>query len=298
MSEKGIGYAKTILLGEHFVVYGIPAIAIGLPRKLEVEIQNSDHMQIVPNSDEKVVQSMEAIKKAMNITDNFIIKIKSEIPLGCGLGSSAALCVGFVRALSNKYKLNLSNELISSYAYEGEKIYHKTPSGIDNTLATFGGAILFQKAPEKNIIKPLKIGAALFIVIGNTGKRIKGTGEIVADVRAKKEKNPELYAYLFDAEKKIIELALNAIEQGKVQELGELMNVNQGLLSAIGVSSKENEEIIQKARECGALGAKLTGAGLGGCCVILAENKKNAELIVNEIKKIGYNAFSIVVEKN
>ncbi len=294
---RGIGYAKTIFFGEHFVVYGIPAIGIGLSKKIEVEIEKSSYMKIESNhADANLLKGIEAIKTAIKVQDNFIVKIKSEIPMRSGLGSSAAISVAFVRAISDEYKLNLSDEQISSYAYESEKIYHGTPSGTDNTLATFGGAIIFQKREGGNLITPLKIGKPFHIVIGNTDKRKSSTSEIIAAVKSRKEKNPEIYEYFFNAEKKIIEFAIKAIEYGNLEELGELMNLNHGILSAIGVSSKENEDIVQTARNMDALGAKITGAGCGGSCVILAKNEKNAEEIANEIKKMGYFVISAMVQ--
>lgn len=294
---KGSAYAKTILLGEHFVVYGLPAIGVGLSKKTDVEIAKANHMRIESNhADAGLLNGLEAIKKAMGISDNFTVKIRSEVPMGSGLGSSAALSVAFVRALSEEYKLNLSDEQISSYAYEAEKIYHGTPSGIDNTLATFGGAILFQKKDGKISVSQLKIAKPLHVVIGCTGKKKGTTGDIIAAVKSRKEKNASIYEDLFIAEKKIIHDAVKAIEEGKHEELGELMNINHGLLSAMGVSSRENEDIVQAARNAGALGAKITGAGMGGSCVILAKNEKNAEEIVNEIKKLGYISFTAIVQ--
>lgn len=286
---KGIGFAKTILLGEHFVVYGLPAIGIGLSKKTEVEIEKSPHMRVESShADSSLLSGIEAIKAAMKVTDNFIVRIKSEIPLGSGLGSSAAISVAFVRAIADEYRLALTPDQISAYAYEAEKIYHGTPSGIDNTLATVGGALLFQKQDGKTVATPLKIGKPLTIVIGNTGKKRGSTGEIISAVKLRKDKNAPIYEDLFNAEKKVVERAVNAIERGDLEGLGELMNINHGLLSAMGVSTKENGDIIYVARQFGALGAKITGAGMGGSCVILAKNEKNAEEIAGEIKKLGY----------
>ncbi len=294
---KGFGYAKSILLGEHFVVYGLPAIGVALSKKTEVEISKSSHMCIESShADASLLNGLEAVKSVMGIKDNFIVKIKSEIPMGSGLGSSAALSVAFARALSDEYKLNLSDEQVSSYAYEAEKVYHGTPSGIDNTLSTFGGAILFKKEGGKSILTKLKVGKPLHFVIGNTGKKRGSTAEILSAVKARKEKNPGIYEDLFNAEQKIIDSAINAIEHGKLEELGELMNINHGLLSAMGVSTKENGDIIYAARAFGALGAKITGAGMGGSCIILAKNEKQSEEIANEIKKMGYLAITSIVQ--
>ncbi len=294
---KGFGYAKAILLGEHFVVYGLAAIGVALSARTEVEISKSSHMKIESShADAKLLQGFEAIKNVMKIQDSFAVKIKSDVPMGSGLGSSAAVSVAFVRALSDEYGLNLNDEQVSAYAYEAEKVYHGTPSGIDNTLAAFGGAVLFQKLENGNIIKPLKIRKPLHVVIGSTGKKKAITGQIISEVKARKEKNPEIYGDLFNVEKRIVNNAAKAMEAGKLEELGELMNINHGLLSALGVSSRENEEIVQKARELGALGAKITGAGCGGSCVVLAKSGKNAAKITEEIKKMDYFAITSIVQ--
>lgn len=293
--STGIGYGKTILFGEHFVVYGLPAIGISLSKKTEIEIEKANEMKIEGAIKKEIVlQGLEAIKKAMQMNSNFKVKIKSEFPIGSGLGSSAALSVAFVRALNDEFKLGLANEQVSAYAYEGEKVFHGTPSGIDNTLATFGGAIFFQKKNPPiggNIIKPLKIAKPFHIVVANAGARKFTTSEIICAVRKRKENYPKIYESLFACAIEITNAAIKSIENGNLEELGELMDINHGLLSAIGVSSIRNEKIIAMAREFGAFGAKITGAGCGGNCVILAKNKKNAEEIATELIKSGYTAL-------
>ncbi len=294
---KGSGYAKVILFGEHFVVYGLPAIGVALAKKTDVEVSKSQHMRVESShADASLLNGLEAIKNAMGIKDSFVVKIKSEIPLGSGLGSSAAVSVAYVRALADEYGLQLTGEQISAYAYEAEKVYHGTPSGIDNTLASSGGAIFYQNTDGKSAVKPLNVGKPLNIVIGNTGKKQGSTAEIIAAVRGRREKNPGIYEDLFNAERKVIDGAVKAIEHGDPAALGELMNINHGLLSAMGVSTKENGDIIYAARVFGAYGAKITGAGMGGSCVILAKNEKNAEDIANEIRKMGYLAITSVVQ--
>mgnify|MGYP001183527310 FL=1 len=169
---KGAGYAKAILFGEHFVVYGLPAIGIALSKKIEVEVAKSPHMKIeASHADGNLIKGMDAIKGAMGIAENFLVKVNSEIQIGSGLGSSAAISVAFARAVSDELKMGITDEQASSYAYEAEKIYHATPSGIDNNLAARGGAIHFQKSEGGNKIVPLKIGKPLWVAIGNTGKK-------------------------------------------------------------------------------------------------------------------------------
>ncbi|MBU0586746.1 mevalonate kinase [Candidatus Micrarchaeota archaeon] len=294
---KGFGYAKTILLGEHFVVYGLPAIGAALSKKIEIEVTKAPHMKIeAAHADGKLLLGLEAAKKSMKITENFNVKIKSEIPIGSGLGSSAALSVAFVRAVADESKMFITDHEISKHAYESERVFHGVPSGIDNTLATQGGAILFQKTQTGAEITPLKIGRPLNLVIGNTGKKRGSTEDIISAVKARRDKNPEIYNDLFNAEKKMIDSAVTAISSGKIEDLGEFMNINHGLLCSMGVSSRENEMIIYAARDLGALGAKITGAGCGGSCTILAKNEKNAEEIANEIRKLGFIAITSLVQ--
>ena len=294
---KGTGCAKSILFGEHFVVYGLPAIGVGLSKKIEVEITKATHTRLESSHvDANLLSGLDAIRNSMGIKDNFVIKVKSEIPVASGLGSSAAVSVAFVRALSDEYKLNLPEDKICAYAFEAEKVFHGNPSGMDNNLAICGGAIIFQKKPEGVSITPLKIGKPMHLVIGVTGKKKKSTAQLVSEVKSKKERYPELFHFMFEAEKKLIELAIKAIEQGKLDEVGEMMNFNQGFLSAMGVSSRENKDIIYAARELGALGAKITGAGYGGSCVILAKSEKNAEEIAGEIRRLGYVAITSVAQ--
>lgn len=291
---KGRGYAKAILFGEHFVVYGGKAIALGLSEYIEIEVKEAQYTTVESKHvDENFLKALEVIKREMKINTNFKIKITSNIPMGSGLGSSAAVSVALVRAIADEFKINLNNDEISSIAFEAEKIHHGTPSGIDNTLASKGGAIIFKKNNDgTREIRDLKIGKEMNFVIGITGKKRGTTGEIVADVRKRKEKYSKVFSHIFNAESEIVEEAIKNIETGDLEKVGELMNINHGLLSAIGVSSKENEDIVQLARELGALGSKITGAGRGGSCIILAKNNKNANEIAEEIKKMGYIAFT------
>lgn len=299
---KGFGYGKCILFGEHFVVYGIPAIGVGLGKKAEVEIAEAQRMTIESEEikNPKIfLRAFGAIKKEMGVRANFSVRVKSEIPLGSGMGASAAISVGFARALANYYKTLFKGEEIAAFAYQGEKIFHGHPSGIDNTLAAFGGTIYFQKrAPELggNIIRHLKIKRPFWIVIGNA-ERLSSTKELVANVQNLKKRNEDVFAYLFEAERRIIARAEIALKKGDLEEVGQLMNLNHGLLSAVGVSTLGNEQIVYIAREAGALGAKITGAGGGGACIALAKNESHAKRIAQKLKRAGFTSFYTEVKK-
>jgi len=285
----GIGYGKIIFFGEHFVVYGCEAIGFGLNKKIEVEIVNTPSFEIVFKADEKVKKAIKIFQKQLGIK-NFSVKItNTDIPIASGLGSGAALSVAIIRALSNEFNLRLTNKQVCSLTFEAEKLFHGTPSGIDNTLATFGGAIIFKKRQRNNLIKHLLVGSPLHLVIINTGIK-SGTKYMVDKVLNLKDKNPAVFLKIMDAEKLIVKMASNAINKGEIEKIGALMNANHGLLNAIGVSHIENERIVAIARENGALGAKLVGAGGGGFCMALMEDKESALKLV-EIMGKQYHCF-------
>ena len=215
------------------------------------------------------------------------IEIFPHIPRAAGLGGSAALAVAIVRALSIHYNLNLNNEQISQLAYESELIAHGSASGIDNTLATYGKFSMFQRG-DKPLLEEIKIQKPIQMVIGFSGIESLTAG-MVAKVKAAREENPSLYDNIFKEIDNLVLKAKAAIETYDLESLGNLMNMNQGLLNAMQVSSPELEEIIAVARKNGALGAKLTGAGGGGA--ILALCPENAEKVVFAIKKAGYRAM-------
>jgi mevalonate kinase len=308
MKGQGIGFGKAILFNEHFVVYGIPSIvsAIGKYTVAKVEPYDQpnfileDKREATPNyKEEKLDQQNNSInrilkKMGIDISKNGIkIKLNGNLYAASGIGASAASCVAIGRALSNYYNLNLSDDEINEIAYEGEKGYHGTPSGVDNTASTYGGLIWFQKE-ENNIIEKIPISNPVEIVIGNTGK-VANTAAAVAGVRERKEKNPEKYKDIFDRTENIAYLAKTALQEGDYKEVGKLMNENHKLLQQIEVSSKELDFLVNIAREYGALGSKLTGGGLGGNMIALTPGKELQEEVANAIEKEGFQTVKTVI---
>ena len=196
MTSEGIGFGKAILFGEHFVVYNIPSIvsAIGKYTIAKIEPNNKpgwiiqDDRKATPNyKEDKIDQqkvSIENMLKKMNIDlskEGINIILEGNLYAASGIGASAASCVAIARAMSDFYNKNLSDEEINNIAYEGEKGYHGTPSGVDNTASTFGGLIWFQKG-QSNVIDRINIQNPVEIVIGNTGK-VADTKAAVAGVK-------------------------------------------------------------------------------------------------------------------
>ncbi len=308
MKGRGIGFGKAILFNEHFVVYGIPSIvsAIGNYTVARIEPWDKPEVHLVDNrlatpkyKEEKREQQQDSLKKIlakMNINPTkhgFKIILEGNLVASSGIGASAASCVAIARALSSYFDLNLSDDEINDIAFEGEKGYHGTPSGVDNTASTYGGLIWFQKG-EPNVIERISISAPIETVIANTGK-VANTQAAVAGVRERKEKNPAKYKEIFDRAENITYLAKRALQEEDYKALGKLMNENHKLLQQIEVSSRELDFLVNIAREYGAYGAKLTGGGLGGNMIALTPGKDIQKKVANAIEKEGFQTIQTVI---
>jgi len=308
MSGEGIGFGKAILFNEHFVVYGVPAIVSAIGKYTIAKIEPidqtgwklNDNRNATPNyKEDKIDQQKDSINRIIKKMDIDLSKQGIEITLdgtlycASGIGASAASCVAIARALSNFYNMDLSDEEINEIAYEGEKAYHGTPSGIDNTASTFGGLIWFEKG-EKNVMDRIDLQNPVEIVMGNSGK-VANTSVAVAGVKERKEKYPEKYDEIFARAENIAYLAKAALKEEDYHELGKLMNENHKLLQQIEVSSKELDFLVKLARDAGALGAKLTGGGLGGNIIALTPGKDLQERVANAIEKEGFQTVKTVI---
>jgi mevalonate kinase len=296
----GYGFGKVILFGEHFVVYGLPAIAAGINQKTTADIEKSHTpgIHVVDNRPEvagykvskadQFKDSIDYIKKAIPQVawdvQGVKIRLGGDLVAASGVGASAASCVAIARAINQFFDLNLNDDRINEIAFEGEKGYHGTPSGIDNTCATYGTLILFEKHDEGNVMEKLELDHTVEIVMANTGIPVN-TKAVVANVRKLVEKEPDTYKQTFDEYSKIFEQALPALKEGNWKKVGELMDKNQELLRKIGVSHEKLEELIQIAKENGAYGAKLTGGGAGGYMVAIAPGKELQEKVATALSE-------------
>jgi mevalonate kinase len=232
--------------------------------------------------------------KAMGMpTDTSMsIWIGGNLPGFSGLGASAASSVAIARAISEEFGLNLPDERINEVAYEAEKAYAGNPSGIDNTAATYGGLMWFRKNLQggPDMVERLSIREPVEIVIGSTGK-VANTKAMVEGVAQRKKQNPQKYDLLFKRAEEIAVKGKKALEAGDLKKVGELMNENHQLLQDIEVSSKELDLLVNIARKQGAIGAKLTGGGGGGCMVALTPGKKLQEKVASAIEKEGFQVL-------
>ena len=228
------------------------------------------------------------ILDALDIDErNLELMVRSHLPRAMGLGSSASLAVAVIRALDNTFSLGLDDEAVNALAYQCEMLAHGTPSGVDNTLATYGEALLFQNRGELEA-EPLRLTAAPPLVVA-WGDEPGLTAVQVAGVRERRLRTPEHYDAIFE---KIDELTLAsaaALEAEDYRTVGDAMNLCHGLLNGIGVSTPTLERMVHIAREAGAVGAKLTGGGGGGSIVALCPD--NAGTVSAALESYGFTTL-------
>ncbi|MDH4053840.1 MAG: hydroxymethylglutaryl-CoA reductase, degradative [Gammaproteobacteria bacterium] len=291
---------KIILLGEHAVVYGRHAVAVPVPDAVMALVTRSDHgtTLAVPewglstiidrSSDTGIDATVNLIRAQLKVSDSdFTIRVKSSLPRGMGLGSSAAIAVAITRAIARCMKLTLSDADLNAIAYACEQLAHGSPSGIDNTVSCYGKAVLFQNKTALNM-KVLHLDEAPPLVVAFSHEP-GSTLEQVAAVRRRHEKNPAAYGALFDQIDALSLAGAEALEAKRYDVLGSLMNVCHGLLNAIEVSTPDLENMVAIARENGAAGAKLTGAGGGGSIVALCPGKEDA--VRTALQRSGYRTL-------
>jgi len=245
---------------------------------------------------------MQAIKNVidhMNVDvscQKLEITFSGDLFAASGVGASAAQATSLARAINDSFTLMLTDEKINEAAYEGEKAYHGTPSGIDNTASTYGGLIWFVKNLDggKNIMEVLQSPKKMPLVIANSGITASTT-EVVADVRRLKEADTEKFVKIFSNYEDLSKKAKSALLKGDDISIGNLMNQNHKLLQEITVSGDINDKLVEVAINNGALGAKITGTGRGGLVIALAENDEVQNNIADAIEKKGYDAWKTMI---
>jgi mevalonate kinase len=283
MSTTCSAPGKIYLFGEHAVVYGEPAIACAVELRTRVSAKKSQAIAIYSGIGNTGLDFdvhpyvSSAIKKLGS--PGVSIEITSDIPVGSGLGSSAAVTIATLAAVNIEFGLGYENEELARIGHEIEKEVQGAASPTDTFVSTFGGVVTI---PSRKRLNLLDCG----VVIGNTNKGAspKKTAKLVKQVAQLKEEYP-------DAINPIIKTIGSFARQGEVlvsqkdyTSLGKLMNVNHGLLDALGVCTMELSALVYAARNAGAYGAKLTGAGGGGCMVALTDSPRK---VAEAIEKVG-----------
>lgn len=289
--------AKIILLGEHAVVYHQPAIAI--PLSDIRAIAKLDGMTTVPtirlqdgtitseNTTHPLMVLLQLVCKHLSKpVPNICIQVESQIPIASGLGSGAAIAAALARLICAYYDVQLPLDELNSLVYETEKIFHSTPSGIDNTVVVYEKPVWFIRDVPLQFITQFQ---PFELLIANTGITAP-TYESVSDVRRLYERAPHEYQPIFEQIGELVRRALQAMQQGDFRLLGQMMTANHALLKTLTVSCNELDKLVEVALSHGAYGAKLSGGGRGGNMIVLCDTAHTAP-----IRQALYNAGAVSV---
>lgn len=294
-TTSGQAHGKIILMGEHAVVYGQPAIALPFPsvhvqaqiEEKEGEIEFVSDFYSGPLS--QAPEDLECFPKLLQQLEDdlhwpmqdFIVTINSSIPTGRGLGSSAAVAGALVEGLSKYFDQELSSKQALHYIDFSEKITHGNPSGLDARITQSHHAIYYVKNQE---MTPFPMTMDAFLVVADTGQLGK-TKETVADVRRQVENNEGSSRQDIECLGQLSKQAYQALLDKQPDTLGKAMNQAQLHLDRLGLSSSRLDHLISTAQKSGALGAKLIGGGRGGCMIALCQDQAQAQDLAQRLKE-------------
>jgi hydroxymethylglutaryl-CoA reductase len=301
---------KIILVGEHAVVYGARAIAMPIEAGVRVAISQLSHHQIPQGpmirgigpffmgevSKNLVSSGPQILKNALSYlldtfgesVRNIAIVVDGTLPPGRGLGSSASLSVALIRGLFRYFSWPLTDGILKKHALVLETIFHGSPSGIDHTVVIGEQVIGYKKEGDISLVWPITLKSPLKFLISTAGPH-GGTKNAVKDLAERRKRHKSAYERIFCGLDEIACEMEHALIRGEHASVGELMNIAQGYLNALSLSTPEMEKLCAIARERGALGAKLTGAGGGGAMIALTDG--NEEELLNAFRAAGYQSF-------
>ena len=306
---KASAPGKVLLLGEHAVVYGYAALAAALGRRVTVEVEedskgpaiellapatsptptSSADLSPIPVPPE-LLDAASEMAATVGATPLFRARVRSELPLGGGLGSSAALGVALARGFAQLAGRDCPPERAEHLALQLERAFHGAPSGVDPAICARGGVILFRRGEPAQVdrISPRR---PLHLVVALTGVA-RGTRSTVLPLSARRAERPDLYDPMLAFLGELARGGARALERGDFQDLGVRFDAAHGVLAALGVSCPELEQAVAALRSAGALGAKLTGAGGGGAAIGLARDGTHADALVRAAEREGLRAFA------
>ncbi len=305
---------KILLVGEHAVVYGHPAIAIPLRSvraRAELEFTRNGGIEVVAPDIQERGSSEEGasprlaplVRLAESVLDLFgephrglRIQVNSTIPIGRGMGSGAAVAVAVVRVVCHALDRRLNADQVAELSLEAEKVFHGTPSGVDNAVVSRDEPIYFVRGKPAQTIS---VGPSVFrFIVADTGIQ-SPTRRVVAEVRAARERDRARYDSFFWELGSMASMAREVIRTGSPEELGLCMDRAHQVLRAMGVSCAELDRLVSVALENGAIGAKLSGGGRGGAMIAALGRDADEERLASQLRLAGAESiFTTVLSRD
>lgn len=294
---SGQAHGKIILIGEHSVVHHEPAIALPFTTaNVEVTVQRIDgdstidsiyhhgKLKDAPASIQSLLETLRAVCTYFDAeSDHLHITVTSNIPAERGMGSSAAVATALVRALFNLFGGDLTDDLLTEFVSVSETIAHGNPSGLDAMVVRSDESVYFIRNQG---IDYFSVDLPAYLVVadtgdqGETGAAVTAVGELIADSSSQGE------TWIRELGE-LTKQARHFIEEKDIHALGDVLNQAQANLKKLTVSNEKLDTFVQVAQENGALGAKLTGGGRGGCMIVLVETEKQATEMSKRLQKAG-----------
>lgn len=301
-----VGHGKIILFGEHAVVHGCPALAMALPRGAlaRAQVSDVDRLHVLPFDSHIVLDGRvpepelsplyvafeAALADAPGGRPRLAVQVELQVPAGAGLGASAALSVAILRAIDAALGRTRPDAEIIEASLRWERVFHGNPSGVDSAMAAAGGVAVFRKGEP---LVPVPVSRLPALVVGHSGSA-PSTREMVESVARQLARDPDKVRGIFEAIESIVINGRSALLRGDWKALGQLMVLNQQLLNTLLLSTSRLEAMCQAAIAAGALGAKLTGGGGGGCMIALAQDSGGAKAICDRLgDQFGAEAFVV-----
>lgn len=294
---------KIIISGEHFVVHGSNALAAAIDKTVKVYSETSDKNSILSRVDNQVfnirikpINPVSVVRNKileyLNRKERIKITIESNIPRGSGLGSSSAISVATAASIASLFGEKLDKKTLYNIAFEGEKIIHGNPSGIDVAASVYGGLILFNKNTVPTNIDLLN---KLQIIVSISGKT-RQTSRMINHFTSTSNKLPYHFQSLVHSSSVLTHEAVNCLITQDLEKLGAIINFYNSILSSFGLGTEITDRMIETCLEHGAYGAKITGAGGGGSIIAIAPLTK-IKIIIDELNSLGFKTFSIELPK-
>ncbi len=305
----GEGYGKTILIGDQFVLKGVPAIVSSISYKTIARVERTDEpgwklednrIEVPGYKKSKEKQQVESINRILEVMgidtkkQGLKIILEGDLLAGSGVGASAASCVSLARALNDEFKLGFPIDRINEIAWEGEFAYHGTPSGVDNTASCYGGLMLFQLKDGKRIVEKIEVKEPINIVLGNSGISAN-TAVLDSLVEEQKEKNPTLFEERLNKITSQVYEIKAALTDYDLEKVGKIMTENHQILIDMGLSHEKLIHLCELAINNGAYGAKLTGGGMGGFMIAIVPDKNTQEKISKLMEDEGFYTIKATI---